>query len=128
MAYESPIRQYLGQMQTEIENEFMVKVSQTVGWIIDKDELTKALLYDRDQFSKGFKEGSRARWLDCHELLPSDDRDVLIHTIFDTFEVARIDRFDANNYLWLTDEGSFSSHQVKYWMPIPELPKDGEQK
>lgn len=46
MAYESPIRQYLGQMQTEIENELMVKVSQEVGWIIDKYELTKALLYD----------------------------------------------------------------------------------
>lgn len=113
MPYESPIKQYFGQMQTEIENEFMVKVSQAVGWIIDKDELTK-----------GFKEGSRARWLDCHELLPSDDRNVLIHTIFGTFEVARIDRFDANNYLWLTDEGSYSSHQVKYWMPIPELPEN----
>lgn len=55
MAYESPIRQYLGQMQTEIENELLVKVSQAVGWIIDKDELTKALLYDRDQFGKVLK-------------------------------------------------------------------------
>ena len=128
MAYESPIRQYLGQMQTEIENELMVKVSQEVGWIIDKYELTKALLYDRDQFDKGFKEGSKARWLDCRELLPSDDRNVLIYTTFGSAEVARIDRLDANNYLWLTDEGSYSSYQVKYWMPIPELPKDGEQK
>ena len=34
MAYESPIRQYLGQMQTEIENDLIVKVSQAVGWIV----------------------------------------------------------------------------------------------
>lgn len=124
MAYESPIKQYIGQMQTEIESEFMVKVSQTVGWIIDKDELIKALFYDRDQFDKGFKEGSKSRWLDCRELLPSDDRNVLVYTTFGSAEVARIDRFDANKYLWITDEGSYSSHQVKYWMPIPELPEN----
>ena len=128
MSYESPIKQYLGQMQTEIENELMVKVSQAVGWIVDKEELTKALLYDRDQFSKGFKEGSKSKWLNCRELLPSDDRNVLIHTTYGLVEVARIDRYDANNYIWITDEGSWSSYQVDYWMPIPELPKDGEQK
>lgn len=124
MPYESPIQQYLGQMQTEIENELMIKVSQAVGWIIDKDELIKALLYDRDQFDKGFREGSKARWLDCRELLPSDDRNVLIYTIFGSAEVARIDRFDANKYLWITDEGSYGSYQVKYWMPIPESPEN----
>ena len=60
MGYESPIQQILGQMRMEQENG-IVKAIQEQGVNVDKDELVKALKYDRDQFDKGYVNGYRAR-------------------------------------------------------------------
>lgn len=54
--YESPINQILGEMQTTYENECM-KAVQSVGFDVNKEELTKALKYDREQYSKGYSDG-----------------------------------------------------------------------
>lgn len=54
--YESPINQILGEMQTTYENECM-KVVQSVGFDVNKEELTKALQYDRNQYEKGYADG-----------------------------------------------------------------------
>lgn len=125
MSYKSPIQQYFGQFKTEFENEFMIKASQAVGYEINKEELIKALRYDRNQYSRGFEDGSKSQWISCRKLLPLENRKVLIYTIFDTVEVATIDHYEAGRYIWLTEEGSFSDCKVKYWMPIPELPEEG---
>lgn len=39
------------------ENEVMMQINQYVN--VDKDELIKALNYDRDQYHKGFEDGAR---------------------------------------------------------------------
>ena len=54
--YESPINQILGEMQVTYENECM-KAVQSVGFDINKEELTKALMYDRNQYEKGYRNG-----------------------------------------------------------------------
>ena len=54
--YESPINEILGEMQITYENECM-KVVQSVGFDVNKEELTKALQYDRNQYEKGHKDG-----------------------------------------------------------------------
>lgn len=57
--YESPIIQTMmsdisEQIVKEQENQFMYQFQQTIGYDIDKDELIKALQYDRDQYQKGY--------------------------------------------------------------------------
>lgn len=56
MGYESPIDMIYGQMRIETENA-ICKAVQEVGINVDKEELIKALQYDREQYQKGYKDG-----------------------------------------------------------------------
>lgn len=54
--YKSPIEIINGKIQTQL-NDAIFRAVQNVGINVDKDELIKALEYDRGQFEKGWKEG-----------------------------------------------------------------------
>lgn len=60
--YDSPINVIYGKLQTkaqeDMENHIFESV-QSVGVMVDKDELIKALQYDRQQYEKGFADGKR---------------------------------------------------------------------
>lgn len=56
MLYESPINIIQGQLKIELEGKVM-KAVQNVGVEVDKEELIRALQYDRDQYDKGFRDG-----------------------------------------------------------------------
>lgn len=53
MSYQSPINVIMNQMNIYYENE-IYKAVQNAGINIDKDELQKALQYDRGQYQKGY--------------------------------------------------------------------------
>lgn len=58
--YKSPIEKIYGELQTQMvqEDENMVmKAIRKVGVNVDKYELIKALLYDRNQYTKGYEDG-----------------------------------------------------------------------
>lgn len=56
--YESPITKIYGEIHDEIirkdEEHLMTVVTQNVGYRVDRDELIKALRYDRGQYRKGY--------------------------------------------------------------------------
>ena len=58
--YESPItlmvQDIAGQMVQQTE-QTILEVVRKCGVYVDKDELIKAINYDRDQYSKGYKDG-----------------------------------------------------------------------
>lgn len=54
--YKSPVEIAREQIKTQIDNEILFRVTQEVGINIDKDELLKALAYDRQQYEKGYNE------------------------------------------------------------------------
>lgn len=54
--YESPIEIVQTQMQMQMD-EGILKAVQGVGINVDKEELVKALAYDREQYVKGYKDG-----------------------------------------------------------------------
>lgn len=58
--YESPIQRIVGEMQTRMmqqeEDSMMMQVRQQVGYAVDKEELLKALQYDREQYRKGYSD------------------------------------------------------------------------
>lgn len=58
--YESPIAKIYGEIHDEIirkdEEHLMTVVTQNVGYQVDKDELIKALRYDREQYTKGYSD------------------------------------------------------------------------
>ena len=84
--YQSPIELIQGNLQTQIENN-CVKAVQSYGFNVDKEELRKALEYDRNQYEKGYadalekNERPRGEWIvtergyecsKCGELHQSD--------------------------------------------------------
>lgn len=54
--YKSPIETIIGEMKMQQEGE-ICRVVQEVGVNVDKDELIKALQYDREQYDKGYSDG-----------------------------------------------------------------------
>ena len=64
--YKSPIDIIYGQLQTQIEGEVMRAVQQ-IGVNVDKEELLRALQYDRGQYKKGYADAmdSIVRCKDC---------------------------------------------------------------
>ena len=60
MSYQSPIEVTMSQMRFEQEKRLedeVFKAIQDIGVTVDKDELIKALQYDRDQYCRGFIDG-----------------------------------------------------------------------
>ena len=64
MDYKSPIEITIGQFRWEqekrIEGEVFSAI-QEVGINVDREELVKALQYDRDQYRKGYEDGVQAK-------------------------------------------------------------------
>jgi hypothetical protein len=54
--YESPITLITTELQMKMENDTLQAV-QRYGIDVDKDELMKALNYDRGQYDKGYRDG-----------------------------------------------------------------------
>jgi hypothetical protein len=58
MNYQSPIDVVYQGFQTKLEGDIFEAI-QSYGVYVDKDELVKALKYDRDQYRKGFEDGCK---------------------------------------------------------------------
>ena len=69
--YESPIEIFLSEIETSIKQEeenAVLEAVVSVGVNVDKEELIKALQYDRGQYEKGYADGCRdsrkqGRWI-----------------------------------------------------------------
>jgi len=58
--YESPIEKIYGELQTQMvqeEEKMVMKAIKEVGVNVDKEELIKALQYDRNQYAEGYEDG-----------------------------------------------------------------------
>lgn len=55
MSYESPIKLYATQVEHQIEGEIL-RVIQKMEVVADKEELLRALQYDRNQYFKGYRD------------------------------------------------------------------------
>ena len=71
MSYESPISLMYRTINTKLEGEIMTAVHQ-VDIEVDRDELIKALQYDRNQYDTGYANGQDdarkeiIKWLNRH--------------------------------------------------------------
>lgn len=66
--WESPITKVYGDIHNEIirqdEENYICAIEQAIGYRVDKDELIKALQYDREQYDKGYKDGVRETFVE----------------------------------------------------------------
>lgn len=57
--YEPIIELFYQQQRAEVENEIYKQV-MSVGVSVDREELIRALKYDRDQYNAGYRDGVKA--------------------------------------------------------------------
>lgn len=128
--YDSPIDKIIGEMKSQMvkdeEGNLMVQVSQTIGYNIDKDELIKALNYDRQQYEKGYEDGLNAsKWIPVTEKWPEKDGRYWV-----TIEIEHEDGFKGYQTSLATLElGTFwvledlfigEQKRIVAWMPCTE--------
>lgn len=120
--YESPINVFQKQIEVQMEGEILKAVSE-VGVTVDKEELLKALKYDREQYEKGYQDGLNAnRWIPCSERLPEKYGDYLCCDAYGEFVLG---------YPYKTEEGFIveTENDIMYdcvaWMPSPAPYKGG---
>lgn len=80
--YESPLSRIYEEIQTKIieheENQILQAV-QNCGITVDKEELTRALMYDRQQYEKGYADAkAEERWIPVSERPPEEDGKYLV--------------------------------------------------
>lgn len=118
--YISPINFHQMPMDI-ITEESVFKAVQRIGVDVDKDELIRALEYDRNQFAEGYTAGvefAQPKWISVKDKLPETDQCVMF---VDDGEVAfRIVRGWALPELIEQHE----IHRITHWMPLPTAPKE----
>lgn len=132
--YESPIEVVYKDLHTKVENDMFTAI-QEYGISVDKEELIKALQYDRGQYEKGYHDGllhglmrEESEWISVEERLPDQYEDVLgfCHYVYESGGVC-----DLILTMKLTTDGKFVPFNcsplkegiVTHWMPLPEPPK-----
>ena len=74
--WESPITKIYGDIHNEIvrqdEENYMCVIKQAIGYEVDKEELIKALQYDREQYDKGYNDGARETFVELLEQIKAE--------------------------------------------------------
>lgn len=133
--YQSPVEMLVGEMTTRIENACNATIQQKLGFNIDKEELVKALQYDRHQYEKGYQDGKAEAkqgtgWISVNDRLPECESvikcngfkfkvsaDVLLWNESEGYMF--VGSYDYSNNSWLAEYDN-----PTHWMPLPEPPEE----
>ena len=92
---------------------------------VERDELIKALQYDRDQYQKGFEDGKSfaSQWISVKGRLPEEEKEVLCY-LGNSIAKLTVVSFRRRGE-WYFD--GWPCPTVTHWMPLPEPPKEDEK-
>lgn len=133
--YESPvtlqIRKIAEQIEEQRENQITATISEQMGVNIDKDELKRALAYDRDQYRRGYEDGWRARSKDVLQWIPIRMRTMTEEEKTKLFIKYGVDAVDEDMKVFdcpMPDDGQKVLLSTKWgiWMDIGDNDIDGE--
>jgi len=95
--YESPVNLIFQDIERQIvqqQEQIILEAIRKCGVVVDKDELIKAINYDRNQYSKGYKDG--------------------VNDVLDEIraEIEDLDRFYDNYYFSGNNDAMFKCSEV----------------
>lgn len=134
--YQSPIFAGVVNNANNLNDEILkiyedtahAEINTAIGFNIDKEELIKALAYDRNQYEKGYQDGKAEAklgtgWISVNERLPEEDVRVLVVGKRGGIQIARSIECGScsNGRLWISDTRKYP--KSTHWTPLPELPE-----
>lgn len=142
--YESPIEKIVQYIQENLikqeEDHLMAQITETVGYQINKEELIKALKYDRNQYHIGFEdarkmyERAKGEWIPFSKELPPKGKKVHVSTFgivtigertSEADEALRLSILEPMNNLYKNIDPK--QYQITHWQPLPEPYKAEEE-
>lgn len=131
--YECPINIIMSDIETQFEQE-VLKAVQQYDISVDKDELVKALNYDRQQYEKGYADAkAEPQWISCKDRLPENGRQVLVYARSVHYALAKYDEMREADGIykkqWVTFDAwkpFYTIKDVLAWKPL-DKPWEGEK-
>lgn len=90
---------------------------QSAPWNEFRDTLAQIYL-------AGAKEALAGQWRNVADELPKAEQDVLVAMGYGEFGVAWLSSLSNGTCKWYSNDNTLSLDNIRYWMPIPELPND----
>lgn len=133
--YQSPIEMFTRTVAPKINKTVDGMILNAVidaGIHVDRDELIKALAYDRNQYEKGYADGKAdtAEWISVEKYLPSMEQLVLFvdkHRRDFCVHIGKLNFIGAKNTVYFQTRGCGRYHNAiaaSHWMPLPEPLKE----
>ena len=133
--WESPVSIYetiSDMVEKKIDGNIIVEVKKQLGIDVNKEELIKALQYDRNQYNKGYQDGLNAdRWISVDDKLPGEKinentQDFEWYYCATTFGDVRPYKYGKQighekAHFW--NGPGIMDNYVTHWMHMPEMPK-----
>ena len=130
--YVSPISlciQSITQDMCDQQEKDVLHAVMKCGVEVDREELIKALKYDREQYEKGYADGraDAQKWISVEERLPEAYSTVLV-VYKDAYGETSVGASILCNYAdWIGHGFAMARDAVTHWMPLPEPPKEEEE-
>ncbi len=131
MSYESPIVLFSSEIDKinsliieKQENAIVTKISQTIGVDISKDELIRALNYDRNQYEAGYKDGrNQDIWISVDDEFPPAGELVLCCGEKGGMFLGKYAGNSSLDDKPVAYTQSRTSRVLKFWRPLPKPPE-----
>lgn len=124
--WESPIEIIKTDIQTHHE-EMVMEAVLSCGINVNKEELIKALQYDRQQYEKGYEDAkAEQQWIPSSGRLPKKSGKYLVTVLDGIGKRTTTALYHPRPKSW-TLTGRMAYWKVIAWMPLPE-PYQGERK
>lgn len=133
--YQSPITaQFCGSLNDEIlkiyEDTAHAEINATIGFNIDKEELIKALAYDRHQYERGYQDGKaeaklETGWISVKDRLPCETSNkwcVGVNSCGKMFSFKESLACNPKSDTWLIPTALFNAEEITHFMYLPEPP------
>lgn len=137
--YESPIELLVTEIQHQIvkqQDEEIYKAVLNYVPNVDKEELIRALQYDRGQYEKGYADAkAESGWISVKDRLPIEEAKAHEQEWCEEYceFLVMIERgllpttlyYDWENNEWFRINTALEreTYKVTHWMPLPEAPK-----
>lgn len=115
--YKSPIQIIQNQTHVHMEGEVLKAVVEC-GINVDKEELLKALSYDREQYRKGYEDGSKnaLQWIPCSERLPIEELEKERsergeNAIYPVMVTAKVFSYEENKKIIIVKKAFYMEHE-----------------